>query len=207
MSAARILKLPRPAVFLDRDGVLIEDVDLLTDSAQLNVLPSVADTLVTLKRQGFMLVVVTNQPVVARGLVTERGVRDLHIELALRLGKSGARVDAWYFCPHHPHADVAEYRKTCDCRKPQPGMLKRAAIEHAIALEDSFMIGDRTTDIQAGAAAGCTTIHVETGKHRAVPIVGADAVAPATPDHVCADLAEAGKWILQRGASHASLCA
>ena len=190
------------AVFLDRDGVLIEDVGLLADHASIRVLPGVAQSLSALRAAGYRLIVVSNQTVVARGLATEDDVLKIHRRLQEELNaviepSVPPQIDAWYFCPHHPHADVAEYRRPCDCRKPLPGMLLKAAGIFDVDLTASVMIGDRLTDVAAGTAAGCRTVLVQTGRHDAPPIVGgAEASAAAKPDHVCADLSAAGRWIL-----------
>jgi D-glycero-D-manno-heptose 1,7-bisphosphate phosphatase len=189
------------AVFLDRDGVLIEDVGLLTEQSAVRVLPGVAQTLGSLRARGYKLIVVSNQTVIARGLATEDDVAGVHRQLQAELNADATstkpEIDAWYFCPHHPHANVAEYRKDCNCRKPLPGMLLEAAARFDIDLKQSVMIGDRLTDVAAGAAAGCRTVLVQTGQHEAPPIVGGEAAAAAAkPDHVCADLAAAGLWIL-----------
>jgi D-glycero-D-manno-heptose 1,7-bisphosphate phosphatase len=187
----------RPCVFLDRDGVLIEDVDLLTSVDDVRVLPGVPQTLARLRSRGFVLVVVSNQTVVARGMATEPDVTGIHTLLGRQLEQEAAGIDAWYFCPHHPHANVPDYRQDCECRKPRPGMLLRAQRDLEIDLQRSFMVGDRLSDVQAGAAAGCRTILVQTGKHLAPPIVGmGETYNSVRPDHTCADLAEAGQWIL-----------
>lgn len=188
----------RPAVFLDRDGVLIEDVDLLTQPTQLRVLPGVPAALARLRAAGLRLIVVTNQPVVARGLATEDDVAAIHRVLATHLRQAGAAIDAWYFCPHHPEATVPEFRRDCDCRKPAPGMLIRAAREHQLALVESVMIGDRLTDIAAGAAAGCRTIWARTGRHED-PLIRSRHALPAnlSADHICGDLPAAVDWLLQ----------
>jgi D-glycero-D-manno-heptose 1,7-bisphosphate phosphatase len=189
-----------PAVFLDRDGVLIEDMELLTDSSQIRLLPGVAQALARLKEAGFALPVVSNQPVVARGLIDESGVAALQQEVEARLILDGApALDGFYFCPHHPQATLPAYRQTCACRKPQPGLLLRAAADLGIDLAASFLVGDRPTDLIAGARAGCRTIWVETGKHLAPPIVTAEPLPPVLPDHVCAGLPQAALWILAQG--------
>jgi D-glycero-D-manno-heptose 1,7-bisphosphate phosphatase len=106
-------------------------------------------------------------------------------------------LDAVYFCPHHPEATLPEYRVICDCRKPRPGLLLRAAGEHGLDLGASFMVGDRLTDIAAGAAAACRTVLVQTGRHAEPPIVAAEPpAAPCRPDHTCPDLPAAAAWIL-----------
>jgi D-glycero-D-manno-heptose 1,7-bisphosphate phosphatase len=186
------------AVFLDRDGVLIEDVDLLTQSAQVRPLPGAAAALRRLKDAGFLLLVVSNQAVVARGLATESEVDAINAEISQRLQGQGApALDAFYFCPHHPKATLESYRKDCLCRKPRPGMLRAAASDFHLDLARSFMVGDRMTDIAAGAAAGCRTILVHTGKHAAPPIETIQPLAAvAPPDWTCPDLPAAAEWIL-----------
>lgn len=191
---------PTRAVFLDRDGVLIEDMDLLTEAARIKVLPGVSAALGKLKEAGFALLVVSNQAVVARGLLDEAQVRVLHGEVEGQLCRSGApALDGFYFCPHHPNATLPAYRTVCDCRKPKPGLILRAAQEHGIDLASSFVVGDRPTDILAGEAAGCRTIWVETGQHRAAPIETSEVAKAPGPDHVCSDLLGAAGWILAQG--------
>lgn len=186
------------AVFLDRDGVLVEDRGLLTQAEEFRVLPGVPTALARLARAGYALVVVSNQAVVARGLASEAEVRRLNQDLAERLAALGApRLAGWYFCPHHPHAELAAYRVVCDCRKPRPGLLREAARDLHLELTSSFMVGDRMTDVAAGARAGCRTVLVQTGQHTAPPIETADPLDPALePDHTCPDLPAAADWIL-----------
>ena len=187
----------QPCVFLDRDGVLIEDVDLLTDMRQIRVLPGVAQALDRLRRGDYKLVVVTNQAVVARGSTTLEQVHAINAEIERRLLLSGAWLDAWYVCPHHPSATLAEYRVDCECRKPRPGMIRRAAAERGIDLPRSYMVGDRLSDIAAGASAGCRTVQVTSGRHDAPPIeTTAQFVQFTRPDHQCAGLLDATQWIL-----------
>ncbi len=189
----------RRAVFLDRDGVLVEDTHLLTRAEELRVLPGVAEGLRRLGSAGFALVVVTNQAVVARGLVTERDIDGIHRHLEQLLREAGAPgIDGWFVCPHHPDATLEAYRVACDCRKPAPGLLLRAARELALDLERSFLVGDRPTDIAAGRRAGCRTVLVQTGMHDRPPIRTVEPLDPAIrPDHVCADLPAAADWILE----------
>jgi D-glycero-D-manno-heptose 1,7-bisphosphate phosphatase len=187
----------RRAVFLDRDGVLVEDRGLLTRAGDIAILPGAAGALARLKAAGFALVVVSNQAVVARGLLDEAGVRDLQGEVERRLRLEGApALDGFYFCPHHPSADLVAYRVACACRKPRPGLILEASAALGLDPARSFMVGDRPTDLAAGLAAGCRTVWVQTGQHDAPPIEGADRVAPRA-DHVCAGLAAAAAWILE----------
>ncbi len=184
-------------VFLDRDGVLIEEVHLLTRPEQIRVLPGVAEALHKLKAAGFHLIVVSNQTVISRGLATEAEVKAVNSHME-KLLENASLLDGIYICPHHPNATLASYRSNCDCRKPHPGLLRRAAQEHAINLKGSFMVGDRITDIIAGARAGCRTILVQTGNHLAPPIETVEPLDDTIcPDYVCADLEAAAQWILE----------
>jgi D-glycero-D-manno-heptose 1,7-bisphosphate phosphatase len=188
-----------PAVFLDRDGVLIEDVDLLTVPTQIHILKGVPKALLNLKKSGFKFIIISNQPVVARGMINEEEVNKLQKEINRQLIEAGAPViDAFYFCPHHPKAALPEYRINCECRKPKPGLIFNAARDHDINLSLSFMIGDRITDIIAGFRAGCRTIQVQTGKHLAPPINTSEPIdITIKPDHISPDLPAAAHWILE----------
>lgn len=187
-----------PAIFLDRDGVLIEDVHLLTNPGDIRILEGVSQALRSLKEAGFQLIVISNQTVVARGLITEQEVCAINVEMESLLEQAGGpHLDGFYFCPHHPNATLLAYRITCECRKPQPGLLLRAAREHTLKLGASFMVGDRITDIIAGARAGCQTVLVQTGKHQAPPIETVEPLDESVhPDYTCASLSEAAEWIL-----------
>lgn len=188
------------AVFLDRDGVLVEDMHLLTRRELVRLLPGVPAALEGLSRAGFKLLVISNQTVVARGLASEEEVHQLqaHIEKAIQAA-GGPSLDGFYFCPHHPKATLPRYRIICDCRKPRSALLRQAAMEHGIDLGTSFMVGDRITDVMAGQAAGCRTVQVQTGKHLEAPIQTSDEIhAQLQPTHVCADIAAAARWILQQ---------
>ncbi|MBN1531199.1 MAG: HAD family hydrolase [Spirochaetes bacterium] len=157
----------RRAVFFDRDGVLTVDKGVERNIREMELYPAAADTIAFMRSSGFLIFVVTNQPVVARGLVSEDDLRD-HFRLferELLLRNPDAVVDMIYYCPHHPSANLERYRVLCECRKPKPGMLLRAAREFGVDLASSYMVGDRITDIVAGAAAGCRTVQCLTGKH------------------------------------------
>ena len=157
-------KNPRPAIFLDRDGVLIKDMDKNPVVENFELLEDVEDAIKKINQSGYLAIVVTNQPMIAKGFVTFSDVDDVHKKLETQLGKSGAYLDDIYFCPHHPdkgyEGEIPELKIVCDCRKPKPGMLLKAAQDYHIDLEKSWMIGDRETDIKAGRAAGCKTILV-----------------------------------------------
>jgi len=186
------------AIFLDRDGVLIEDVHLLTNPRDIRVLEGVPQALRSLKEAGFQLIVISNQTVVARGLITEQEVCTINAEMEHPLEQAGGpRLDGFYFCPHHPNATLPAYRIACECRKPRPGLLLRAAREHNLDLSACFLVGDRITDIIAGARAGCRTVLVQTGKHQEPPIETVEPLDESVqPDYTCANLSEAARWIL-----------
>ena len=190
----------QPAVFLDRDGVLIEDVHLLARPAEVRLTDGAPQAVQALKEAGYQVVVITNQTVVARGLAAEEDVEAVHEWIQYLLVEAGGdRVDAFYFCPHHPNATVSQYRVACECRKPRPGLLLQAAAERGIDLPRSYMVGDRTTDIIAGQRAGCKTILVESGRHLEPPIETPDPIdSSCRPDFVCADLCQAVRLILER---------
>lgn len=157
-------KNPRPAIFLDRDGVLIKDMDKNPVVENFELLEGVEDAIKKINQSGYLAIVVTNQPMIAKGFVTFSDVDDVHKKLETQLGKSGAYLDDIYFCPHHPdkgyEGEIPELKIVCDCRKPKPGMLLKAAQDYHIDLEKSWMIGDRETDIKAGRAAGCRTVFI-----------------------------------------------
>jgi len=161
--SAMSLPRKRGAAFLDRDGTIIRQVELMCNVGELRLLPGSAEAIRLLNQCGVPVLVVTNQPVIARGKCTEQEVDFIHDELRRRLLKKGAHIDAIYYCPHHPNATVEKYRMNCLCRKPAAGMLLRAAREQRVDLSRSVMIGDTTQDIMAGTRAGTRTILVQTG--------------------------------------------
>jgi D-glycero-D-manno-heptose 1,7-bisphosphate phosphatase len=167
----------KSAVFLDRDGVVIEDSHYVGDPSRIKLLPGAEETIAALNRAGWKVVIVTNQSGVARGLFSFDSVGAVHDRITMLLRPIQARIDAYFFCPHHPDADVLEFRAECDCRKPKPGLLRRAAKELGLDLAKSWMIGDRLTDLEAGAAAGCRTVLVRTGLGNSIELDGLDRIA------------------------------
>lgn len=149
----------RPAIFLDRDGVVNYEINLLHNPEDLKLIPGVAEAIRKINRSGYLAVIVTNQPVIARNLCSVEELEAIHAKLETMLGEQGAYLDRIYYCPHHPDKgypeERPEYKIVCDCRKPKPGMLLKAAEDFNIDLANSVMIGDRQSDIQAGEAAGC----------------------------------------------------
>ena len=180
----------RPAIFLDRDGVIIEDVNYLASPTQVRLIAGSADAIAELNRAGWPVVVVTNQSGVARGMFTLEGVHAVHRHLSDQLAGYGAKIEAYYFCPHYPTAEVPAYRTECSCRKPKPGMLRQAAAELGLDLARSWMIGDRESDLAAGAAAGASTILVRTGHGAGTDITTLDRTA-LTLQLVAKNLADA----------------
>ncbi len=155
------LRNKQKAVFLDRDGTINQYVGFLRDINEFELLPGVSEAIRAINQKGYLAIVVTNQPVVARGEVTIEQLKSIHNKMETLLGKEGAYLDAVYFCPHHPHkgyeGEVQELKVECDCRKPKPGMLLRAKEDYNIDLGKSWMVGDGENDIIAGQAAGCHT--------------------------------------------------
>jgi len=156
----------RPAVFIDRDGTLIEEAGYLNSLDRLLFFPYSVDAIRQLDRAGFAVVVVTNQAGIARGIVKESFVADAHRHISERMEAGGARIAAYYYCPHHIDGIVESLRIACECRKPHPGLIRRAAEDLDIDLAASFTVGDRWHDVQAGRAAGTRTILVRTGYGR-----------------------------------------
>jgi D-glycero-D-manno-heptose 1,7-bisphosphate phosphatase len=154
------------AVFLDRDGTMIEDVGYLDRLERLKLFPYAIDAVRLLNDTGYKVVVVTSQNGVANGVLTEDFLREAHAHLSSLFAAARARVDGYYYCPHSPHAAVERYRTDCECRKPRPGMILTAAREHGLDVSQSIVIGDRWRDIEMGLAAGTKAILVETGYGR-----------------------------------------
>lgn len=188
-------KNPRPAIFLDRDGVLCYHVDFMSDRDQLRLFPDIPSALKRINESGYLAVVVTNQPVVARGLTDENGVRRIHQKMEFLLGEAGAYFDGIYFCPHHPDSGFSgenqSYKLDCDCRKPKSGMLLQAAQFFNIDLPNSYIVGDTWRDIGAGREAGlkkCLGVKKNLGR------VGE--FRDQLPDKLFNDLQEAVAYIL-----------
>jgi D-glycero-D-manno-heptose 1,7-bisphosphate phosphatase len=182
----------RRAVFLDRDGTMNEEAGYLNRLDRLVLFPYTAVAVRLLNARGFLVVVITNQGGIARGLLTDDFVADAHRHIAERLAAEGARIDAFYYCPHHPLCVVEALRQPCECRKPQPGMFRRAAADLGIDLSLSFVVGDRWHDLEAGKAAGTQAILVRTGYG------STDEQSPKpglVPDAVVDTLMEAAEWI------------
>lgn len=158
---AKNLKNKQKAVFLDRDGTINKYVGFLRNIDDFELIDGVADAIKNINASGYLAIVITNQPVIARGEVSFEELEQIHNKMETLLGAEGAYLDAIYFCPHHPHkgyeGEILELKFDCDCRKPKPGMLIKAAEDFNIDLSQSWMVGDGENDIKAGIAAGCHT--------------------------------------------------
>lgn len=184
----------RPAVFLDRDGTIIRQVELLHKASEVKLFPESARAIKTLNELGYVVVIVTNQPVVARGIISPKEVDEIHAVLVDRLAKKGATIDGIYFCPHHPKANIKKYRIKCSCRKPEIGMILKAAKKFNIDIKKSFLVGDSTRDVQAGNRAHLTTILVKTGHG------GKDKWQfESKPDYVAKNMAQVARIIKKNG--------
>ena len=191
------------AVFLDRDGNVCEDVGYLDDASKLRVYPYAAKAIRRINESSMLAILVTNQSGVARGHFDEDTVRCVHDRLERELSDDGARLDAIYFCPHHPRIGAAPYRQDCECRKPRPGMLIRAAQEHDIDLSRSYVVGDKYSDIELAHRAGARAVLVRTGYGRGEWEYDR-ATWPRQPEHVAETLEDAVGWILEdAGKEHA----
>ena len=184
-----------PAVFLDRDGTLIEEVGYLDRLDRLSVFPWSADAVKLLNRHGYRVILVTNQGGVARGLYDEAFVRAVHQVLEDRLAAVGATIDRYYYCPHHPEGRMEAYRRDCECRKPRPGLLRQAERDLAVDLTRSYVIGDRWSDVELAQSVGAQGILVRTGYGDTEAASPQEGVSPAA---VLPDLMAAVQWIIGR---------
>ena len=169
----------RKAIFLDRDGVINEDLDWIASPEELEIYPFAAKAIARANEAGFLVIVVTNQSVIARELCTLETLERIHAKMEGELAGGGARVDAIFFCPHHPAYSEGEL---CGCRKPETGLVDKAVREFGIEPAESYMIGDKTSDIQTGINAGMQTILVRTGK------AGKDGLSRVSADWIEDDL-------------------
>lgn len=177
------------AIFLDRDGVINEENGYITKWEDFKILPQVVESIRLLKEQGFLIIVITNQSGIAKGLCTEEDVCSIHQKFNEFLAQYSTSVDGFYFCPHHPNGIVKEYSITCHCRKPENGMILEAAEELNIDLSSSYLIGDAERDIIAGKQSGLTTLRVMTGH--------TIKTGETLPNFLVEDIYEATQMILQ----------
>ena len=198
---AKNLSQKQKCIFLDRDGTLNVYRGLITEAEELELEEGAADAVRRINESGYLAIVVTNQPVVARGMCRIEDVENIHKKLSVLLGRQGAFLDDIIFCPHHPDRGYPEenpdYKVLCSCRKPGTAMIERMAEKYHIDLSRSYMVGDTTTDIRTGANAGLKTVLVQTGE------AGRDGKYEEKPDMVSANLLEAVKEILKQNGNTA----
>lgn len=186
---AKNLANKQKAIFLDRDGTINEYVGFLRKEEDFKLIPGVSEAIKKINNSGYLAIVVTNQPVIARGEVTEEELEEIHKKMETLLGLDGAYIDDIYYCPHHPdkgfEGEIPELKIECDCRKPKTGMLEKAAREHNIDLSSSIMIGDSTLDIKMAENAGMQSILLKTGQK------GEDGKYDVSPTLIAEDLNDA----------------
>ena len=196
---AKNLANKQKAIFLDRDGTINEYVGFLRKEEDFRLIPGVSEAIKKINNSGYLAIVVTNQPVIARGEVTEEGLEEIHKKMETLLGLDGAYIDDIYYCPHHPdkgfEGEIPELKIECDCRKPKTGMLEKAAREHNIDLSSSIMIGDSTLDIKMAENAGMQSILLKTGQK------GEDGKYEVSPTLIAEDLNDAINKIICKKAS------
>lgn len=181
----------KQAVFLDKDGTLVENVPYNVDPAAIRLAPGAVEGLGSLQESGYRLFVVSNQSGVARGYFDIEALDHVWGRLRGLVAGYGIELDGWYICPHLPAGKVARYARECPCRKPQPGLLRQAAAEHGLDLRRSWMVGDILDDVEAGHRAGCRAVLIDNGNETEW-VAGTD----RTPDWAVCDLAEAATQIL-----------
>ena len=193
--SGRSLKNKQRCIFLDRDGTINVHKDFLKTAEDFELLPGAAQAIALANRSEYLVIIATNQPVIARGECTVEELSRIHMKMETELGKQGAYIDGLYYCPHHPHkgyaGEVPELKVDCACRKPKIGMLTQAAQEHNIDLSRSWYVGDTTMDVQTGRNAGMRTVLVQTGE------AGKDGKYDATPDYISEDVLRAVETILK----------
>jgi histidinol-phosphate phosphatase family protein len=182
---------PKPGVFLDKDGTLVEDVPYNVNPEQVRLAVGTGEGLATLQSAGYRLVVISNQSGVAHGLFAEEALGAIQCRLGQLLQRFGVVLDGFYYCPHHPQGSVPAYTRACTCRKPEPGLIIRGAEDLNIDLRQSWVVGDILDDVEAGRRAGCRTILIDNGNETEWQLS-----RQRGPDHVARDLAEAARIIL-----------
>jgi D-glycero-D-manno-heptose 1,7-bisphosphate phosphatase len=186
----------RPAVFLDRDGTMIHDVGYLSRREDVTWYPWTIDAIRLLNRGGFDVIVVTNQGGIGLGFYSEEFVRELHDELGAEVSRAGGDIAGWYYCPHHPLARIDTLRRECECRKPRPGMIQQAVQHRDVDLANSYVIGDKSSDLGLAHAVGAQGILVRTGYGQAEAGRHVGDVPHAA--FVADTLMDATAWILEQ---------
>lgn len=179
------------AVFLDRDGTIIEDSGYISSPDQVKFIPGSIEAIKKLNEAGYKVVIISNQAGIARGLLSENMLQTIDKIIHRQVLSGGGHIDASYYCPHHPEHGVYPYKQICECRKPHTGLIKQAVREKNIELAGSFMIGDKSSDVETGKCAGIKTIFVRTGHGK-----NEEKGLKEKPDHIADNLPAAVKWLL-----------
>jgi D-glycero-D-manno-heptose 1,7-bisphosphate phosphatase len=196
VAVIRGVEMDHPGVFVDKDGTLVENVPYNVETARIALMPGAVEGLGLLRRAGYRIVVVSNQSGVARGYFSEEALVPVERRIRELLASGGVTLDGFVYCPHHPEGSLSGYALDCECRKPRPGLLVRAAARYEIGLRESWMVGDILDDVEAGHAAGCRSVLVDTGNETEW------VWSPARmPDATARDLLEAARLILARDAA------
>ena len=181
----------RKAIFLDKDGTLIPDVPYNVDPDKISLSPNTVDGLLALQQQGFMLLIISNQSGIARGFFDHDALVIVEQKIQSLLQKYGLSLAGFYYCPHHPESVIARYRLDCTCRKPKPGLILEAGLDHQIDLSQSWLIGDILHDIEAGHRAGCKAILINNGNE-----TDWEMNSQRIPDAMVQNIDEAAMYIL-----------
>ena len=182
----------KKAVFLDRDGTINKEANYLSHPGQIELISGSAEGIKLLNENGFTVVVITNQSGVARGIIEEEKLPLIKDRLCCLLEEKGAKIDGYYYCPHYPDGKIEKYALKCDCRKPEPGMLRQAAEDLDIELKGSYVVGDKACDLKLGKNVGAVAIMVRTG-------YGESEVEnyEPSPDYIAENLFDAAQWIIK----------
>ena len=190
--------MKRPVIFLDRDGTIIEDKHYLASIQEIEWIKGAPEAIRDLYETGFRIIVITNQSGVARGLIPEARVGEIHCHLNHYLASLGAKIHSFFYCPHHPEAGAPPYRMKCDCRKPGPGLIMQAMNAFDIDIHGSFLIGDKISDVEAGLNAGIAPILVLTGKGKEQEKLLARDTRLRDVVRVFPSIGHAAQWIISR---------
>lgn len=185
------------AVFLDRDGTINEEVGYLRNVADLRLIPGAGAAIKRLNNSGMKVVLVTNQSGIARGYFSEALLQEIHDRLEQMLRDEGARLDAVYYCPHHPSAGNTHFTRDCDCRKPGTGLIDKAARDLNIDVKHSYVVGDKWSDVELGQRAGAHSVLVRTG-YGTVDERNVRPAHLADPDFIAHTISEAADWIIKQ---------
>jgi len=183
------------AVFLDKDGTINEDIGYINHPDQIKLLPRSADAIKLFNEAGYKVIIISNQSGIARGMLSEDMLQSIDKKLQKEVLKGGGYIDGIYYCPHHPEHGVYPYKLQCECRKPHNGLIKKASKKHDIDLNDSVMIGDKLSDIEAGKKSGTKTVLVLTGSGKKAN--ESKELEKMKPDYIAENLYNAAKWVLE----------